>query len=415
MSYLSHSAILTEQDFCNFFPSTVCLFGNKCLFLGMKREFPMDFTGNILIIKHLKHLIMFNSFGNIVRLTSFGESHGKGIGGVIDGFPAGITIDMDFVQAELNRRRPGQSDITTSRQEKDEVEFLSGVFEGKSTGCPIGFIVWNHNQRYSDYSEMQSVYRPSHADYTYKQKYGIRDYRGGGRSSARETISRVVAGALAKIALKQLGISIQAYTSQVGPIRLEENYKAYNLDLTESNSVRCPDPEKAKEMENFILKVKEEGDTIGGVVTCVIKGCPVGLGQPVFGKLQAALASGMLSINAAKAFEYGDGFKGLKMKGSEQNDVFYNNAGRITTRTNHSGGIQGGISNGQDIYFRVAFKPVATVLMEQHTVNANGIDTTLKARGRHDPCVLPRAVPIVEAMAAMIILDYYLIDRTTQL
>ena len=358
---------------------------------------------------------MFNSFGNILRLTSFGESHGKGIGGVIDGFPAGITIDMDFVQAELNRRRPGQSDITTSRQEKDEVEFLSGVFEGKSTGCPIGFIVWNHNQRYSDYSEMQSVYRPSHADYTYKQKYGIRDYRGGGRSSARETISRVVAGALAKIALKQLGISIQAYTSQVGPIRLEENYKAYNLDLTETNSVRCPDPEKAKEMENFILKVKEEGDTIGGVVTCVIKGCPVGLGQPVFGKLQSALASGMLSINAAKAFEYGDGFKGLKMKGSEQNDVFYNNAGRITTRTNHSGGIQGGISNGQDIYFRVAFKPVATVLMEQHTVNANGIDTTLKARGRHDPCVLPRAVPIVEAMAAMIILDYYLIDRTTQL
>ncbi len=358
---------------------------------------------------------MFNSFGNMVRLTSFGESHGKGIGGVLDGFPSGITIDMDFVQSELNRRRPGQSDITTARQEKDEVEFLSGIFEGKSTGCPIGFIVWNHNQRYSDYSEMQSVYRPSHADYTYKQKYGIRDYRGGGRSSARETIARVVAGALAKLALKQLGIRVTAYTSQVGAIRLEENYTAYDLSLAESNPVRCPDPVKAKEMEDYILKVKEEGDTIGGVVTCVITGCPIGLGQPVFGKLQAALAAGMLSINAAKAFEYGEGFKGLKLKGSEQNDVFYNNAGRITTHTNHSGGIQGGISNGQDIYFRVAFKPVATVLMEQHTVNIDGRDTTLKARGRHDPCVLPRAVPIVEAMAALTILDFYLIDRMTQL
>ncbi len=358
---------------------------------------------------------MFNSFGNMVRLTSFGESHGKGIGGVLDGFPSGITIDMDFIQSELNRRRPGQSDITTARQEKDEVEFLSGIFEGKSTGCPIGFIVWNHNQRYSDYSEMQSVYRPSHADYTYKQKYGIRDYRGGGRSSARETIARVVAGALAKLALKQLGIRVTAYTSQVGAIRLEENYTAYDLSLAESNPVRCPDPVKAKEMEDYILKVKEEGDTIGGVVTCVITGCPIGLGQPVFGKLQAALAAGMLSINAAKAFEYGEGFKGLKLKGSEQNDVFYNNAGRITTHTNHSGGIQGGISNGQDIYFRVAFKPVATVLMEQHTVNIDGRDTTLKARGRHDPCVLPRAVPIVEAMAALTILDFYLIDRMTQL
>ena len=338
---------------------------------------------------------MFNSFGNILRLTTFGESHGKAIGGVIDGFPSGVTIDMDFVQAELNRRRPGQSRITTSRSEDDKVEFLSGIFNGKSTGSPIGFLVWNKNQHSSDYSEMQSVYRPSHADYTYKLKYGIRDYRGGGRSSARETISRVVGGALAKIALRQLGVSIKAYTSQVGPIRLEDDYTAYDLDLIENNPVRCPDPDKAKEMEEYIYQVKEEGDTIGGVVTCV--------------------ASGMLSINAAKAFEYGDGFKGLKMKGSEQNDVFYNNAGRIETRTNHSGGIQGGISNGQDIYFRVAFKPVATVLMEQHTVNIDGQDTTLKARGRHDPCVLPRAVPIVEAMAAMTLLDFYLIDRTTQL
>ena len=358
---------------------------------------------------------MFNSFGNFLRLTTFGESHGKAIGGVLDGFPAGVKIDMDFVQAELNRRRPGQSRITTSRSEDDKVELLSGVFEGRSTGSPIGFLVLNKNQHSSDYRDMQSVYRPSLADYTYKLKYGIRDYRGGGRSSARETIARVVGGALAKLALRQLGMHITAYTSQVGAIRLEENYTASDLSLIETKPVRCPDPEKAKEMEEYIYKVKEEGDTIGGVVTCVIQGVPIGLGEPVFGKLQAALASGMLSINAAKAFEYGEGFKGLKMKGSEQNDVFYNHNGRIETRTNYSGGIQGGISNGEDIYFRVAFKPVATVLMEQHTVNLDGQDTTLKARGRHDPCVLPRAVPIVEAMAAMTMLDYYLIDRMTQL
>lgn len=358
---------------------------------------------------------MFNSFGNIVRLTSFGESHGKGIGGVLDGFPAGIKIDIDFIQAELDRRKPGQSRITTDRKEGDKVEFLSGIFEGRSTGCPIGFIVWNKNQHSTDYENLRGVYRPSHADFTYMTKYGIRDHRGGGRSSARETISRVVAGALAKLALRQLGIRITAYTSQVGPIRLEEDYTKYNFEEIEKNSVRCPDAEKAKEMEELIYHIKGEGDTIGGVITCVIKGCPIGLGEPVFGKLHAALGNAMLSINAAKAFEYGDGFKGLKQKGSEQNDVFFNNHGQIETRTNHSGGIQGGISNGQDIYFRVAFKPVATLLMEQHTVNLDGIDTTLKARGRHDPCVLPRAVPIVEAMAALTILDYYLIDRTTQL
>lgn len=358
---------------------------------------------------------MFNTFGNIFRLTSFGESHGKGIGGVIDGFPAGITIDMDFIQSELNRRRPGQSDLTTPRKEGDKVEFLSGIFEGKSTGCPIGFVVWNENQHSSDYDNLRSLYRPSHADYTYTVKYGIRDHRGGGRSSARETISRVVGGALAKLALRQLGIHITAYTSQVGPIRLEENYDAYDLSQVESNPVRCPDTQKAAEMAALISEVKAAGDTIGGVITCVVKGCPIGLGEPVFGKLHAALGGAMLSINAAKAFEYGDGFKGLKMRGSEQNDVFYNNHGHIETRTNHSGGIQGGISNGQDIYFRIAFKPVATVLMEQHTVNLDGIDTTLKARGRHDPCVLPRAAPIVEAMTAMVLLDFYLIDRTTQL
>jgi chorismate synthase len=358
---------------------------------------------------------MFNSFGNIFRLTSFGESHGKAIGGVIDGFPSGITIDMDFIQKELDRRKPGQSSITTSRKEADKVEILSGVFDGKSTGCPIGFVVWNENQHSSDYNNLREVYRPSHADYTYSVKYGIRDHRGGGRSSARETISRVVGGAFAKMALRQLGIRITAYTSQVGNVKLDKDYSEYDLDLVENNMVRCPDPEKAEEMRRLIEQVKDDGDTIGGVLTCVIKGCPIGLGEPVFGKLHAALGNAMLSINAAKAFEYGDGFKGLKMRGSEQNDAFYNNNGHIETRTNHSGGIQGGISNGQDIYFRVAFKPVATLLMEQETVNIDGIDTTLKARGRHDPCVLPRAVPIVEAMAAMTILDYYLLDKTTQL
>ena len=358
---------------------------------------------------------MFNSFGNIFRLTTFGESHGRAIGGVIDGFPSNISIDMDFIQKELDRRRPGQSAITTHRKEGDKVEFLSGVFEGKSTGTPIGFVVWNEDQHPNDYNNMKEIYRPSHADFTYQTKYGIRDYRGGGRSSARETISRVVGGALAKIALKQLGIQIFAYTSQVGPIKLEGNYMDYDLSKIENNVVRCPDHEKAKEMEEYIAQIKKDGDTIGGVITCVIKGCPVGIGQPVFGKLHAALGGAMLSINAAKAFEYGNGFKGLKQKGSEQNDIFYNNKGSIETRTNHSGGIQGGISNGQDIYFRVAFKPVPTILMEQHTVNISGTDTTLKARGRHDPCVLPRAVPIVEAMAAMTLLDFYLIDRTTQL
>lgn len=358
---------------------------------------------------------MFNSFGNIFRLTGFGESHGPGVGGVIDGFPAGITIDTDFVQQELNRRRPGQSLLTTGRQEPDQVEFLSGIFEGKSTGCPIGFIVWNKNQHSADYENLRGLFRPSHADYTYMQKYGIRDHRGGGRSSARETISRVVAGALAKLALKQIGVSVTAYTSQVGAVKLEKDYREYDLSLTESNDVRCPDPVKAQEMAALITQVKAEGDTIGGVIGCVIKGCPVGLGQPVFGKLHAALGNAMLSINAAKGFAYGEGFDHMEWRGSRQNDVFYNNNGRIETRTNHSGGIQGGISNGQDIYFRVAFKPVATLLMEQHTVNINGIDTTLKAKGRHDPCVLPRAVPIVEAMAAITLLDYYLIDRATQL
>ncbi len=358
---------------------------------------------------------MRNTYGNIFTLTTFGESHGEAIGGVVDGMPAGIDIDMDFIQAELNRRRPGQSAITTSRNEPDKVEFLSGVFEGKTTGCPIGFMVKNTNQHSNDYDNMRNLFRPSHADYTYTNKYGERDHRGGGRSSARITISRCVAGALAKLALQQLGISICAYTSQVGGIKLERDYRKYDLTKTETNAVRCPDVEKAAEMEQLISEIKAKGDTIGGIITCVIKGCPAGLGEPEFGKLHAALGSAMLSINAVKGFEYGEGFDGVNALGSEQNDVFTNETGSISTRTNHSGGIQGGISNGEDIYFRVAFKPVATLLMQQDTIDKDGNATTLTARGRHDPCVLPRAVPIVEAMAAMTILDYYLMSRTVRL
>lgn len=353
-----------------------------------------------------------NTFGHIFRLTSFGESHGAGIGGVVDGCPAGIELDLEFIQNELNRRKPGQSRITTPRKEDDEVQFLSGVYEGKTTGTPIGFIVWNKNQHSSDYDNMKNLYRPSHADYTYQMKYGIRDPRGGGRSSARETISRCVAGAIAKLALRQYGVKINAYTSQVGSIALDKSYEAYDLSLVESNAVRCPDKEKAAEMERLIAEVKSKGDTIGGVITCVAKGVPVGIGEPVFGKLHAALGEAMLSINAVKGFEYGDGFNAALYRGSERNDRFFNDNGTINTRTNHSGGIQGGISNGQDIYFRVAFKSVATILMEQETVTMDCEDTILKARGRHDPCVLPRAVPIVESMAAMTILDYILLQKT---
>jgi chorismate synthase len=352
-----------------------------------------------------------NTFGQLFRLTTFGESHGEAIGGVIDGMPAGIDIDLEFIQQELNRRRPGQSKITTSRQEADKVELLSGVFEGKSTGCPIGFIVRNTNQHSQDYENMRCLFRPSHADYTYYNKYGIRDHRGGGRSSARITISRCVGGALAKLVLRQMGITVQAYTSQVGNIALEHDYKHYDLSLTETNAVRCPDLEKAHEMEELITQVKAEGDTVGGVITCVIKGCPAGIGEPEFGKLHAALGAAMLSINAVKGFEYGEGFNGVTARGSEQNDVFQSENGQITTKTNHSGGIQGGISNGQDIYCRIAFKPVATILTEQETVDLEGNATTFRAQGRHDPCVLPRAVPIVEAMGAMTILDYILLKK----
>lgn len=359
---------------------------------------------------------MRNTFGHLFRLSSFGESHGAAIGGIVDGMPAGVEVDMDFIQGELNRRRPGQSRLTTARKETDQVELLSGIFEGKTTGCPIGFLIRNENQHSDDYDNLRNVFRPSHADYTYWKKYGVRDHRGGGRSSARETISRVVAGALAKLALRQLGITIQAYTQQVGDIVLPGTFKDYDLSQTESNDVRCPDPSTAERMASLISEVKAEGDTIGGVIACVIKGCPIGLGEPAFGKLHAELAHAMLSINAAKGFEYGMGFAGVAQRGSVQNDIFVQNEdGGITTQTNNSGGIQGGISNGQDIYFRVAFKPVATLLCEQETVTIEGKPTTLHARGRHDACVLPRAVPVVEAMAAITLLDNYLLNKTTHL
>jgi chorismate synthase len=357
---------------------------------------------------------MSNSIGTLFSLTSFGESHGRCIGGVLDGCPAGIELDMKFIQNELNRRRPGQSKLTTSRDEPDEVEILSGIYEGMTTGTPIGFCVWNAKQRSGDYDSMKDLYRPSHADFTYQQKYGIRDNRGGGRSSARETIARVVAGAIAKLALKKLGITITAYTSTVGPIVMEKHYSECDFKQIEKNPVRCPDPNTADQMAELITSVRAKGDTVGGVVSCVIKGTPVGLGEPVFNKLHQALGSAMLSINAVKGFEYGSGFQ-TGHYGSELNDVFYTENGVVRTRTNNSGGIQGGISNGQDIFFKVAFKPVATILMNQQTIDKDGNSIEFRAQGRHDPCVLPRAVPIVEAMAAMVLLDMYLLNQAKQL
>ncbi|HLT54453.1 MAG TPA: chorismate synthase [Flavobacteriaceae bacterium] len=347
-----------------------------------------------------------NTFGSLFALTTFGESHGEAIGGIIDGCPAGLKLDFDAIQQELNRRKPGQSAIVTQRKEPDTVEFLSGIFEGVTTGTPIGFIIRNTNQKSNDYSHIKDVYRPSHADYTYDQKYGVRDYRGGGRSSARETASRVVAGAIAKQLLKS--VSIQAYTSSVGDIYLEKPYQDLDFSLTESNAVRCPDTEVAERMINRIKDIRKAGDTIGGTVTCVLKNVPVGLGEPVFDKLHAQLGKAMLSINAVKGFEYGSGFCGTKMKGSEHNDLFNADG---STKTNLSGGIQGGISNGMDIYFRVAFKPVATIMQEQDTIDAQGNLVKMQGKGRHDPCVVPRAVPIVEAMAALVLADFYLINK----
>ncbi len=348
-----------------------------------------------------------NTFGNLFKVTTFGESHGVAIGGVIDGCPAGVTLDLDAIQQELDRRKPGQSAIVTQRKEPDTVEFYSGIFDGVTTGTPIGFAIKNANQKSKDYSHIKDSYRPSHADYTYDQKYGIRDYRGGGRSSARETASRVVAGAIAKQVLSD--IKFQAYVSGVGPIKLEKNHTELDLSLTESNIVRCPDPEMASEMEHYIKQIRKEGDTVGGIVSCAISGVPVGLGEPAFDKLHAELGKAMLSINAVKGFEYGSGFAGSELKGSEHNDLFNTDG---TTKTNLSGGIQGGISNGMDIYFNVAFKPVATIMQDQETIDKDGNIVTMQGKGRHDPCVVPRAVPIVEAMAALVLVDYWLMNRT---
>ena len=351
---------------------------------------------------------MSNTIGKLFTFTSFGESHGKGIGGIIDGCPAGIDMDETFIQNELNRRKPGQSSIATPRKEDDKVEFLSGVFEGKTTGTPIAFVIWNQNQHSTDYDHLKEVYRPSHADFTYQQKYGIRDHRGGGRSSARETAARVVAGAIAKLVLKTKGVEITAYTSQVGHIAMTQTVDTVDLTLTESNIVRCPQQEVAEQMIEYIKELKKSGDSIGGIISCIIKGLPVGLGEPIFDKLQARLAAAMLSINASHGFDYGRGFEGVSLRGSQMNDSFIKTGDKISTKTNNSGGIQGGISNGQEVYFRVLFKPVATISKKQETLDIHSNEVELEAKGRHDPCVLPRAVPIVEAMAAITLLDLYL-------
>ena len=351
-----------------------------------------------------------NTFGTLFKLTTFGESHGVAIGGVLDGCPSGLTLDLNLIQNELDRRRPGQSAIVTQRKEPDTVAFYSGLFEGKTTGTPIGFAIHNTNQKSNDYSHIKDSYRPSHADYVYDQKYGFRDYRGGGRSSARETASRVVAGAIAKQILGDM--KINAFVSQVGEMRLDKSYGELDLSLIESNPVRCPDPEMAGRMEAYIKDIKKQGDTIGGVISCVIQNVPIGLGEPVFDKLHAELGKAMLSINAVKGFEYGSGFGGVGMKGSAHNDQFNTDG---TTKTNHSGGIQGGISNGMDIYFRVAFKPVATVLQAYETIDRDGNKVATQGKGRHDPCVVPRAVPIVEAMAALVMADFTLLNRTIKI
>ena len=347
-----------------------------------------------------------NSYGNIFKVTTFGESHGEALGGIIDGCPPGITINSEAIQHEMNRRKPGQSAIVSQRKENDEVQLLSGIFEGKTTGTPIGFIIANTNQKSDDYSHIKDNYRPSHADYVYEKKYGIRDYRGGGRSSARETASRVVAGAIAKQLISE--IKINAFVSSVGTIFIDKPYQDLDFSKIESNDVRCPDEDTAQKMETFIKQIRKDGDTVGGTITCVIQNVPVGLGEPVFDKLHAELGKAMLSINAVKGFEYGSGFCGAKMKGSEHNDL-HNTDG--TTKTNLSGGIQGGISNGMDIYFRVAFKPVATIMKKQETLNNQGDLEFSQGKGRHDPCVVPRAVPIVEAMAAIVLADFFLLNK----
>ncbi|MGO3183130.1 MAG: chorismate synthase [Aequorivita sp.] len=351
-----------------------------------------------------------NSFGKIFKLTTFGESHGQAIGGIIDGCPAGLLLDFEAINAEMQRRKPGQSAIVTQRKEEDQVCFLSGIFEGKTTGTPIGFTIENTDQKSKDYSHIKDIYRPSHADFTYDKKYGTRDYRGGGRSSARETACRVVAGAIAKQLLK--AIKITAYVSSVGEMKLQKSYSEIDFSEIEKNPVRCPDSETARNMEDYIKSIRKEGDTVGGVISCVIQNVPIGFGEPVFDKLHAELGKAMLSINAVKGFEYGSGFAGTAMKGSEHNDSFNTDG---STKTNHSGGIQGGISNGEDIYFKVAFKPVATIMQKQETIDSEGNKAQAQGKGRHDPCVVPRAVPIVEAMAALVLADFWLMDKTSKL
>ena len=358
---------------------------------------------------------MGNTFGRKFRITTFGESHGKAIGVTIDGCPAGLEIDEVFIQHELDRRKPGQSKITTQRKEGDKAEILSGVFEGRSTGTPIAIIIYNEDQKSKDYSHIADKFRPSHADFTYENKYGIRDYRGGGRSSARETAARVAAGAIAKVLLKHIGVDVQAYVSQVGSLKLQKPYQNLDISMAEQNIVRCPDSDVARGMIELIDKTRKNKDTIGGVVSGLITGTPVGLGEPVFDKLHAELGKAMLSINAVKGFEYGSGFEGVKMLGSEHNDLFEKEDGEIKTRTNHSGGIQGGITNGQDIYFNVAFKPVATIMKDQESLDKDGKNTIVSGKGRHDPCVVPRAVPIVEAMAALVIADFYLLNKSSRI
>ena len=358
---------------------------------------------------------MSSNYGKIFRISTFGESHGRAVGVTIDGCPAGLEIDEEYIQSELDRRKPGQSKITTQRKEEDKVEIVSGIFEGKATGTPITLLVWNADARSKDYSHIADKYRPSHADYTYQEKYGLRDYRGGGRSSARETLARVAAGAVAKSFLRLKGVSVQAYVSQVGTLKLDEDYTKLDLNKTEDNIVRCPDQVMAERMIDFIDNVRKSRDTVGGVVTCVIKGVPAGLGEPVFDKLHAELAKAMMSINAVKGFEYGSGFKGVEMLGSQHNDEFYFENDKVKTKTNLSGGIQGGISNGEDIYFRVAFKPVATLMTDQESINEKGESVIVSGKGRHDPCVVPRAVPIVEGMAALVVTDFYLRNLTTKL
>lgn len=357
---------------------------------------------------------MGNSYGKIFSISTFGESHGPSIGVIIDGCPAGLPVDEAFIQSELDRRKPGQSRITTQRKESDSFKILSGVFEGTTTGTPIAIVIDNEDQRSKDYSHLENTFRPSHADYTYEAKYGVRDHRGGGRSSARETAARVAAGAVAKLLLRRLGVEIAGFVSQVGDLKAP-HYTELDLARTEDTIVRCPHPATAEKMIALIDKTRLERDTVGGLVTCVIRNTPVGLGEPVFDKLHAELGKAMLSINAVKGFEYGSGFEGVKLRGSQHNDEFYNDGGRIRTRTNHSGGVQGGISNGEDIYFNVAFKPVATIMQDQQSVDKEGKETTVSGKGRHDPCVVPRAVPIVEAMAALVLADFVLRGRVSKL